>query len=93
MAKLTTDTLGKGPIKNSQSQARKPRQAIPACKMYTSYPSMYSKRHCIKGATRAQNAAVAVGVRRAQYKKTSRAGAEPPTTTLQEARQGKRRGA
>ena len=51
---------------------------------------MHSKRHCIKGAARAQKAAVAVGVRRAQYKKSSRAGTELATTTLQEARQSTR---
>ena len=66
------------------------RQAIPACKVQTSYPSMHRKGHCIKGAARAQKGAVAVGVRRAQYKKTSRVGAEPATTTLLEARQGTR---
>ena len=33
---------------------------------------MHSKRHCIKGAARAQNSGIVVGVRSAQYKKTSR---------------------
>ena len=34
--------------------------------------------------------AVAVGVRRAQYKRTSKAGAEPATATLWETSQGTR---
>ena len=85
MAKLTKDTTPElVPIRNSQSQARKARQAIPACKCkirhdipayqaQTSYSSMNSKRHCIKGDTRPQNsgiaetAEIAVGVRRDQY--------------------------
>ena len=66
-------------MSNSQSQARKPRHAIPlsmvkarhpipACKAQTSYPSMHSESHCIKGAARAQNNEQAVGVRRTQYR-------------------------
>ena len=51
---------------------------------------MHSKGHYIKGDARAQNGGIAVEVRRVQYMKTSRAGAEPATTTLQEARQGTR---
>ena len=72
------------------SQHAKHRQAIPACKAQTSYPSMHNRSHCIKGAARAQNsgmvetAKIAVGVRRAQYRKISRAS----TVTLEEARQG-----
>ena len=57
MAKLTTDTLELAPISNNQSQARhaipacnyKARHTIPAYKAQTSYPSMLSKSHCIKG--------------------------------------------
>ena len=56
--------------------------------MQTSYASMHSKGHCIKGAAGAQNSGVAVGIRKVQYKKTSRVGAEPAIKTLQEARQG-----
>ena len=79
MAKLTRDTLGLAPIRNSQSQARKAIHAIPACKgipacqAQTCYLSMHSKRHCIKGAARAKNsdiaetAEIAGGVRRTQY--------------------------
>ena len=47
----------------------------------TSYPSMHSKRDCIKGLQKPRTEAVAVGVRRDEYKKTSREGAEPATTT------------
>ena len=79
MVKLTTDTLKYAPISCSQSQARKARHtipacnckarhAIPACKVQTSYPSMHSKSHCIKGAARTQNSGQAVGVRRTQYR-------------------------
>ena len=70
------------------------RQAIPACKVQTGYPSMHSKGHCIKGlqeprtAELAVTAEIAVGIRRAQYKKTSIAVEEPATTTLKEARKG-----
>ena len=65
------------------SQHARYRQAIPACT---------AKDYCIKGAARAQNsrvavtAGIAVGVRGVQYKKTSRAGADPATTTLHGAR-------
>ena len=101
MAKLTTGTLGQAPIsksiagqesqtsypsmqvqnKTSLSQHAKCRQANPVC---------IAKGHYIKGAARALNSKIAVGVRRAHYKKTGRAGAEPATTTLWEARQGTR---
>ena len=58
MAKLTTDTLEWEPIGYSQSQARKARHTIPACKgkirqaiqaskVQTSYPCMHSKGHGI----------------------------------------------
>ena len=53
----------------------------------TSYPSMHGKRHCIKGAARAQNSGISMGVRKGHYK-ISRAGVEPATTILQEASQG-----
>ena len=56
------------------SQHAKCRQAIHICKT----------KNTVQKEPR--TAAVAVQVRRAQYKKTSRAGAEPATTTLQEAR-------
>ena len=47
--------------------------SYPCMQVQTSYPSMHSKGHCIKGAARAQisgiaeTAEMAVGVRRAQY--------------------------
>ena len=44
----------------------------------------------MKGAAGAKNWGIHVGVRRAQYKTTNRAGADLATTTLQEARQGTR---
>ena len=72
-------TNQKQPITGQESQKAilpckcKTRHAIPACQVHTSYPSMNSKRHCIKGAARVQNSGIAetaekgVGVRRAQY--------------------------
>ena len=59
MTKLMTDILELAPISNNQSQARKARHTIPACKyearhgipackVQTSYPIMHTKSHCIK---------------------------------------------
>ena len=101
MAKLTTDTLGYAPISNSQSQTRKARhtipackcearQVIPACKAQTSYPNMKSKSHCIKGTARAQNSRIAEIARIVVGVRRAlyKEISRVNTTTLKEARQG-----
>ena len=93
MAKLTIDTLEWAPIGYSQSQARKARHVIPACKgkirqaiqayivKDTVYKGFLEPRTVDKQWTH-KDSKLAVGIRRAQYKETGRA----MTTTFQEGR-------
>ena len=88
-------------ICTSQSQTRKARhtipackcetrQAIPACKAQTSCPSMHIKCHCIKRAAKAQNSGIAETAKIVVGVRRAQYKkiCRANTTTLQEARQG-----